>query len=386
MESGARMSESDAALVGAARCGDREAFALLVERHRGRLTAACRSQLHDGWLAEDAAHEACVAAMLSLDRLRDPSLFGSWIAGIGVNIARRWNRDRVRDAWSWEAMLGGRRVPEPIDSSPSTEDLVEATEAIAAANVVVGSLPDGQRAAVALVYLEGLSLADAAIALGTTPGAVKTRLHKARTRLRAVRGHPEDEEGKNMTDRIEVTVADVRGQPNVGGQQRRYVVVLEDAGGEHAMPIWVGPNEGIALALLHQRVETPRPLTFTFAAKVLDATGSSLRSVHIDQLVGDTFHATVDVSGPRGGAAIDARPSDGISLALATGAPITVAANVFEQCGVPMVDWDPERPAATRGVLPKAPFSLNAGAIVDEIREAREGGRGPDQEAFGRTC
>src|SRR5688500_10311075 len=99
----------DAALVLAARGGDRGAFGALVARHRPLLLALCRRALGDAAPAEDAAQEAVLQAMLGLDRLRRPDRFGPWLAGIGLNVCRRTLQARTRDAWSWEAVVGGRR-------------------------------------------------------------------------------------------------------------------------------------------------------------------------------------------------------------------------------------------------------------------------------------
>ena len=66
----------DARLVGLARAGDKAAFAVLLGRHRPMLLALCRRALGDPGLAEDAAQEAALQAMLALDRLERPERFG----------------------------------------------------------------------------------------------------------------------------------------------------------------------------------------------------------------------------------------------------------------------------------------------------------------------
>src|SRR5688500_9535446 len=176
--------EQDAALVGAARGGDRAAFAALLARHQPLLLAMCRRALGDDDRAEDAVQEAVLQALLSLDRLRQPERFGSWLVGIGLNVCRRWHRGQGRDAWSWEAMLGGRRLPEPVDPTPGPAALIEAAELRVWVQRAVAGLPPGQRAAVVLHYLAGLTQAETAAHLGVEVGTVKTRLHKARLNLR----------------------------------------------------------------------------------------------------------------------------------------------------------------------------------------------------------
>lgn len=96
--------QDDSALVRAARGGDMGAFALLLARHRPVLLALCRRTLGDPALAEDAAQEASLQALLALDRLHSVDRFGSWLAGIGLNVCRMWLRARARECWSWDAL------------------------------------------------------------------------------------------------------------------------------------------------------------------------------------------------------------------------------------------------------------------------------------------
>jgi RNA polymerase sigma-70 factor (ECF subfamily) len=206
MESTATVDDGneDAALVRAARSGDRGAFAALLARHRPLVVALCGRALGDSDLAEDAAQEAALQAMLDLDRLRQPERFGPWLAGIGLNVCRRWRRSRARDIWSLDAVLGGRFAPEPelTDVSPGPAELAETAEERALVRRAVAGLPPGQRAAVVLHYLAGLPLAESAALLGVAPNAVKARLHKARANLRRVLAAPLECEEAEMDDRI----------------------------------------------------------------------------------------------------------------------------------------------------------------------------------------
>ena len=326
--------EQDAALVGAARGGDRAAFAALLAGYQPLLLAMCRHALGDDDRTEDAAQEAVLQALLSLDRLRQPERFGSWLVGIGLNVCRRWHRGRGREAWSWEAMLGGRRLPEPVDATSGPADLAEAAELREWVHRAVAGLPPGQRAAVMLHYLAGLTQAETAAHLGVEVGTVKTRLHKARANLRRTlwRDEPSSvsieamEGGPAM---VEVQVLDVRSRHTEHGQSSRHFVVLNEVNGERSFPIWIGEAEAAALALHLERVSLPRPLTYAFAAQVLTAAGGRLEEVRIDRLDGDVYYATAVVAGPEGDREVDARPSDALNLAMLLEAPIRVTEEIL---------------------------------------------------------
>jgi RNA polymerase sigma-70 factor (ECF subfamily) len=130
----------------------------LLGRHRSLLVALCRRALGDPEAVEDVVQEAALQAMLNLDRLRQPGRFGPWLAGIGLNVARRSRRGSRAD-WSWEAVVGGRAGPEPVDAGPGPAELAEAADLAGRVRSAVADLPPGQRAAVLTVYLGGMTQA-----------------------------------------------------------------------------------------------------------------------------------------------------------------------------------------------------------------------------------
>ena len=175
------------ALVAAARTGDLRAFATLVERYYPMARATCARFLGDEDLALDVTQEAVVTAMLSLDRLRHDDRFGAWLTGIALNLSRRALSSRDWAVFSLDALLGDGVIAEPAGGLRPDDAAVAADIARRVRNAVA-ELPDGQRAAVESYYLAGLATAEAATALGVPAGAVKTRLHKARTALRSSLG------------------------------------------------------------------------------------------------------------------------------------------------------------------------------------------------------
>jgi RNA polymerase sigma factor (sigma-70 family) len=358
------MGAGDAALVTAARLGDRAAFGRLVDRHRSMLMRLVHRLLEEPGDAEDVAQEACLQAYLALDRLRSPERFGAWLAGIGLNLARQWLRQRsalhVPEDW-----VGGR-VPTGLDwaealRGPSAEALAEARELQVTVLAAVAALPTEQQAAVRLFYWEGLTVSEVGSATGAPPGTVKARLHRARQRLRGTLADVIDASPRGQEQEarmIEVIVQEVvlAGQkdqdvveaagpaPQAGaepvrlplppGLGRGRVVLLKEREGERILPIWVGPFEGDSIAMLRAGATTTRPMTFELMARLMEVGQVAVERVVINKLSDDVYYAALAVRA--GGAAreVDARPSDAVALALRLGVPIFVDAAVLDQTGV----------------------------------------------------
>jgi RNA polymerase sigma factor (sigma-70 family) len=341
------MPDADTALVAAARGGDRAAFATLVERHYGVLLATCRRVTGDAEMAADAAQEAVVAALLGLDRLRNDERFPAWLVGIGINLCRRALRERAR----WQRADG----PEPVATDPAPDEAAEAARIAERVRAAIAALPPGQRAAVALFHLGGLGHAEIAGHLGTRPGAVKTRLHKARAALRRELADVHREEFP-MSAPVAVRVADVRRPTD---RPDRRIVVLEALDGDRQLPIWIGAAEAEWMVAALEDVELPRPNAYHFAGALLRAAGGQLREVRVSRLAEHTFYATAVLGD---GTEVDARPSDALTLALLAGAPIAVEPAVLEAAE----RYRRERPEYAAEVA--GPHD-GASVLADEVRE-----------------
>jgi RNA polymerase sigma factor (sigma-70 family) len=288
---------TDAALVTAARSGDRDAFAALAERHRRALLRACGG-------SADAAQDALLIAMTSLAALRDDAAFGAWLCGIGRNLARRETATLNQGSDPCLRVGAVREAPDPL-----LRDRVWAA---------IAALPAGQREAVALFYLADLSHAQIAARLGISVGAVKTRLHKARAALQAPLADLRREPPAMPT--VPMRVADVTADGDLA------IMLLEEAEGGRRLPIWIPPAEAAWLAKRLRDEEHPRPDTYRFTADLLAAAGAVLREVRVVRLADEIFYAEAVLAD---GTAIDARPSDAVNLALVTGVPILVEASVL---------------------------------------------------------
>lgn len=329
------MARADAELVRAALGGERgekDAFAELITRHWATAVALATRLLGSADLARDAAQEAAIAALTGLGRLRDPERFGPWYCGIALNVARRWRRQLHAEP---AAVL-----PDLASAEPSPAERAELAELALEVRAAVAQLAPGQRQAVLLFYLQGLTHREVAAELAISVGAVKARLHQARAALTPSLATLIEEETMTTASSpawIDVTVTEVRkGQPvdrqanrqagdtEAGETRPQHVMVLAERDGERRLPVWVGPAEAGALALSLEAQETPRPLIYQLAARLLEATGSGLAEVRITRLTEGIFYAMIIVEGPAGRHEIDARPSDAVNLAVLTGAPIRV--------------------------------------------------------------
>jgi RNA polymerase sigma factor (sigma-70 family) len=127
----------------------------------------------------DAVQEAALVAWLNLSKLRRADRFGPWLAGIGLRVCHSWLRYRAREAWSLDALLGGRVLPEPIDWSATPLVQAEESELNDRVRRAVADLPRGQRAAVTLFYLADLSHLETAELLGIHVGARRAYTRRA---------------------------------------------------------------------------------------------------------------------------------------------------------------------------------------------------------------
>ena len=162
-------------LVEQAMHGDEGAFDTLIGRVGDQLHSVARRILRDPYLAEDATQRALLDAWRNLPSLRDPDRFEAWLHRLLVNAchaeARRERRHR--------ANLRLLEFDEPVvhDSSGRIATQQQLDQAFRRLGVE-------HRTVVVLVHYLGLSTREAADAMGTPVGTVKSRLHYALKQLR----------------------------------------------------------------------------------------------------------------------------------------------------------------------------------------------------------
>jgi RNA polymerase sigma-70 factor (ECF subfamily) len=162
--------------------GEAYCFNCMVEEHQMAVFRLAVSFLRDHSLADDAAQETFISAYRSFSQFRGGAL-RSWLLRIAANVCRDMLRSaKARPAASLDALPVMPEDPAPQGDTP--EAATERAEFYRVLRSALAKLPDEQRQVVELVDIQGLSYDEAAEAMDTRVGTVKSRLARARIALR----------------------------------------------------------------------------------------------------------------------------------------------------------------------------------------------------------
>lgn len=166
-----------------------EAFERVLSAYRRRVHALAYGVLRDRDAAEDVAQDVFVRLWKALPRYDGRAKLSTWIYAITRNASiSALRRRRPEDSLSEPAVL------EDVESRTSTVPAAHEDGSDAALVRMVGELPERQRLAVTLYYLEDRSVEEVAEMLAMPVNTVKTHLHRARARLASALGAAESRE------------------------------------------------------------------------------------------------------------------------------------------------------------------------------------------------
>jgi len=178
----------DIFLVAAAKDGDRQAYAELCRRHSKQIRRAILRITRDAADAEDTLQETLLKAYVHIGRFEGRSAFSSWLTRIAINSALMLLRKkRSHYVYSLEGGVDGDdlRLPEPTETAHNPEEacILNAleNECVRAIRYLSPTL----RVVVQIRYREDASIAQIAKMLGISEAAVKSRLLRARLKIRA---------------------------------------------------------------------------------------------------------------------------------------------------------------------------------------------------------
>jgi len=111
------------------------------------------------------------------------------------------------------------------------------------------------------------------------------------------------------------------------------IVVLSDKENRRALPIWIGSAEASSIIRHMENIKTERPMTHDLICNILNELDYKVTKIEINDVVNaTTYYANIYLSNSEGKEyIIDSRPSDAISIALRTKAPVYVTANVIAE-------------------------------------------------------
>src|SRR5262245_11757847 len=112
----------------------------------------------------------------------------------------------------------------------------------------------------------------------------------------------------------------------------QYVVVLEDVDKTRLVPIWIGVNEGNAIALELQGEKFPRPLTHDLIVNLLSSLETSVERVVVNDLKNNSYYALIHLKRNGKTIELDARPSDSLAIAVRIRCPIFIDEKVLKKC------------------------------------------------------
>ena len=173
----------DSALVAASAAGQREAFDVIVERHRRTVYQVCYRFVNNHEDASDLAQDAFVRAWRGLKTFKGQSALSTWLYRIAINVCL--NRVNAKTAKT-----------EPIDSTAHIADVrIEGAshamireERAVAVRKAIASLPTKQRATLIMRTYHDMSHQQIADVLGSSVGAVKANFFHALANLKKILG------------------------------------------------------------------------------------------------------------------------------------------------------------------------------------------------------
>ena len=183
------MVHEEQRLITAAQRGHVDDFNALVRMYETRVYTLCYRMLGDGDSAADAAQDTFISAFRNIKRFRGGS-FRSWILRIATNTCYDVLRARKRrPTTSLDIDEDEEDVGSPLqiaDSSESPDDTAMRHELASAIQGCLEKLPEDQRIVLVLSDIQGLAYEEIAEVTDTNLGTVKSRLSRARSRLRTI--------------------------------------------------------------------------------------------------------------------------------------------------------------------------------------------------------
>ena len=179
------MDAEDSELVVRSKDGDLQAFNFIVQRYQSQVLNLSARIIGDRGRAEDVTQETFISAYQAIGRFRGGSL-PAWLMRIAANASRDSLRgSRRRPEESLDESLESQSF-QPVSAEPSPEEHAERSELNKELQKAILALSDNQRAVLVLIDVQGFSYEETTEFVGASIGTVKSRLNRARRRVRDI--------------------------------------------------------------------------------------------------------------------------------------------------------------------------------------------------------
>ena len=179
------MKNDDVALVHRALANDETAFAMLVEKYRKQVHALAWRTIGDFHIAQDLTQETFLKAHQKLGTLKEPDRFSGWLKAITTHLCLAWFREKRLNSELAENINITMRHGDPYSGYLAGEQAKEATQELRETiRKWLAKLQESERIVVTLHYFDGMSCKEIAAFLDVTTNTIKSRLRRARQRLK----------------------------------------------------------------------------------------------------------------------------------------------------------------------------------------------------------
>lgn len=165
------------AMVEGLRRSDPAVTRRFFEMYAGRVERTLRRLLGPAEDMEDLVHDVFVDALEAIDKLREPAALPGWVTGIAVITAKRRLQKQYRRRWLSLSPTG------VLPELPSTPGDVEARAAFSSIHQILNLMRPEDKIAVLLYRVDGLTVDDAAAAMGISSSTFKRRLRRGERHL-----------------------------------------------------------------------------------------------------------------------------------------------------------------------------------------------------------
>ncbi len=179
------MKNNDVQLIQRVLDGDDSAFSALVRKYQRSVHALAWRKIGDFHIAEDITQEAFLRVYRQLSTLKEPQSFASWLYVITANQCKAW----LRKKRTWMQSLEDTSRAQ-LERATYSGHIIEENERMteeaqrAVVKKLLEKLQESDRTVITLYYLGGMTYEEISNFLGVSVGAIKSRLHRARQRLK----------------------------------------------------------------------------------------------------------------------------------------------------------------------------------------------------------